>query len=216
MIAYANSDALRATARQGDNTVTAIELRSIPLDSADYIGRRLAEQYASLAYQTQNPDRYYLISTIQQQGSLYLNWLELLDTNVVVIFILMALVAATTLVSSLFIQVLEKINTIGLLRALGAKTGTISRLFVYLSLKLSVVGIVLGNVIGLGFIFVQSRWHIVSLDPDMYYLSSVPVYTDALSMVLVNIATLLAAWLILLVPARIATHLSPAGTLRFD
>lgn len=215
-VGYVNSDALRAVARVPGDAVTAIELRNIPIDSAANIGEELAAHYNFITVETESPDRIYSVSTIQSQGAIYLNWLELLDTNVVVIFILMALVAATTLVSSLFIQVLEKINAIGLLRALGATSGTISSVFVYISLRLTLLGIILGNIIGLGFIFIQSRWAVVSLDPEMYYLSSVPVHTDALSIVAVNVATLVAAWLILIVPARIATHLSPAGTLRFD
>lgn len=216
MIGYANSDALRSVARVPDNAVTAIELRNITIDNAMNVGQELATRFGYITIETESPDRIYNVSTIQNQGALYLNWLELLDTNVIVIFILMALVAATTLVSSLFIQVLEKINAIGLLRALGASSDTVSSVFIYISLRLTLLGLVLGNLIGLGFIFIQSRWTIVSLDPEMYYLSSVPVHIDTLSIVTINIATMVAAWLILIVPARIATRLSPAGTLRFD
>lgn len=216
VVAYASADILRTIGRLKNNEASAVEVRGIPTDSVNAIGERLAQKYIDNAVMNSDPSMAYNVETIRTQGAIYLSWLDLLNTNVVVIFILMALVAISTLLSSLFIQVLEKVNAIGLLRAMGATNRFVSRIFIYISLRLVGVGLIIGNVIGLGFVYVQSTYRILHLDPDMYYLNYVPVQIDALTIVLLNLAVIVAVWLVLILPARIATRMSPAHTLRFD
>ena len=74
-------------------------------------------------------DLIYPVDTVLHKGSMYFNWLSLLDTNVVVIFALMLCVAGFTLVSSLFLIVLERVSTIGILRTLGASRRLIRGIF---------------------------------------------------------------------------------------
>lgn len=216
IMAYTASDDIRSILRAADNEVSAVEIRNVPLDSVPVLGERLRDEYFKRAVDNNAPEMCMNVNTVTQDGAIYLNWLDLLDTNVVVIFILMALVAASTLISSLFIQVLEKVNAIGLLRAIGASDKLVSRIFIHLTLKLVGFGIIAGNAVGLGLIYVQSKWQVISLDPEMYYLKHVPVDLSALTIILLNISVVIAAWLILIVPARIATRLSPASTLRFE
>ena len=71
----------------------------------------------------------YSISSVLDTAMMYFNWLELLDTNVAVILILMMIVAGFTLISSLFIIILERVNMIGILKALGATNGEIRRIW---------------------------------------------------------------------------------------
>lgn len=216
LIAFANPRTLRKIYRNEPDQAVAIEVRGIPLDSVDVVADRLTNTFVTNAIEQQNPELAYRTERITQQGSLYLNWLSLLDTNVAVIFILMALVAACTLISALFIQVLEKVNTIGLLRALGARNKTIGNIFIFILLKYIIWGLIAGNIIGLGLIFAQKTWHLITLDPQMYYLSAVPVTVDAVTLALINAGVIIFCWLIIILPSRIATHLTPATTLRYD
>lgn len=215
-IAYARAEDLRKMVYANKPVLTSIELHGIGNDKAESVKEELMKGFEREAIEMLTPEKAYTVESVNERGALYLNWLELLDTNVVVIFILMALVAASTLISSLFIQVLDKVKTIGLLKALGASDTLISRIFVYLSLRLVGMGMVVGNIIGLGLIFIQAKWHVMSLNPEMYYLDTVPVEVSAMSLIILNIAVFIAAWLILVVPARIATRKSPAQTLRFE
>ncbi len=216
VVAYASAADLRRILNMTDDEVSLLEVRGIPLDSVPVLSERLRDEYYNRAVENRDPGLCMTVSTVTEEGAMYLNWLDLLDTNVVVIFVLMALVAASTLISSLFIQVLEKVNAIGLLRAIGAPNSLVSRIFVFLTLKLVGLGLIIGNVIGLGLIWIQSRWQVVSLDPEMYYLKHVPVDISLLTVVILNLCVVLSAWLILILPARIATRLSPASTLRFE
>lgn len=216
LMAYTSSDALRKILNAMDNQATTLELHNISNEDAPYVEEALNQAYFNRSIQLGQSESPYTVRSVAKQGSMYLNWLDLLDTNVIVIFVLMSLVAASTLISSLFIQVLDKINTIGLLRAIGGNNRLIGRIFVYLSLRLVGWGILIGNLIGLGFIFLQNKLHLIPLDSEMYYLDSVPVHTTATTIFLLNIAVIVATWLILILPARLATRRTPASTLRYD
>ena len=174
--------------------------------------------FRSLNYNPQDgqPDLYYPVTTILQTGAIYFNWLSLLDTNVVVIFILMLCVALFTLVSSLYLIVLDRIPTIGILKSIGASRGWLSYLFVNMGMKLALLGLVAGNVIGLGLCMLQLHTGLMKLDAEMYYLSQVPVKLEFWPMLLLNVAMLLISWLILFVPSRSAAKIDATESMRYE
>lgn len=217
LVAYVGEDTMRGLLNVYDeNEYSAVQLRNIPLNEAEEASHRLADAIFNSALYLQNPDLAYGVQNIYMQGAVFLNWLKLLDTNVIVIFILMTLVAACTLTSSLFIQVLGKVNAIGLLRSIGATGAMISSVFRYITMRLVLIGIIIGNILGLGLIYVQSLTHFITLDAETYYLEYVPVQISLFQIILLNIGVIVASWLIILLPAKIATRLSPASTLKYD
>ena len=216
IIAYTDFEILRNIYHADSCQVSMIELKNIPLQDVDEVDRRISSELNLKSIIDDQGNTTYSVSTITRQGAQYLNWLELLDTNVVVIFILMALVALCALISSLFIQVLEKINFIGVFKAIGASNAMVSKVFVHLSVRLVVKGMILGNLLGLGIILLQKYTHFLTLDAEMYYLKYVPVEINVPDILLLNLGVLITAWLILYLPARSATRTSPARTLRFD
>lgn len=161
-------------------------------------------------------EHYHPVTNVHQTGAMYYNWLSLLDTNVVVIFLLMLAVTGLTMVSGLFILTLERIGTIGILRALGSSRAQVKRIFILLTLRVVGIGMIIGNVIGIGFILAQKHWHMVPLDPEMYYLSSVPVEFNALELILLNVGIVVCSYLILVVPAWLAAGVNPARSIRYD
>lgn len=113
------------------------------------------------------------VTNIHRTGALYFNWLSLLDTNVTVILILMALVAGFTLVSSTFIIILERVKMIGILKTMGMSNNSIRHIFIYMGEKLVVRGLIIGNVIGIGLLLIQKYFELLPLDPEAYYLDYV-------------------------------------------
>ena len=158
----------------------------------------------------------YRLTTVNDNAMLYLNWLDLLVTNVIVILILMSLVAGFTLISSLFIIILERVSTIGLLKSLGATNGQIRQIFIAIGWRLVLRGMLAGNVAGLLILVVQYIWHVVPLDPSAYYLSYVPVRLDLLAFVLLNVGVFVVSWAMLLIPVRAVSKISPAKSLRYE
>ena len=128
----------------------------------------------------------------------------------------MLLVAASTLVAALFILVLEHISTIGILRTLGATRRMVRNIFITTAMRLVLRGIVIGNAVGIGLLMLQRQLHLIPLDPEMYYLDHVPVSMHWMHMLALNLGVAAAAWLILVIPSRIAAGVDPALTVRYE
>ena len=213
---YADYETLKAIYHLNSDNYPQIEIRDVDISKVPETVNLLKKEIELSTFLQNKSDIIYKIDNIVSQGAQYLNWLELLDTNVVVIFILMALVAVCTLISSLFIQVLDKVQAVGILRSLGATNKFISRIFILISLRLVGVGLLIGNIFGLGLIFLQKYFQFLSLDSEMYFLNSVPVNIDVLSIIFLNIGIVAASFLMLYLPAHIAAKLKPNRILQYD
>ena len=194
---------------------SAIDVTGIPQTDIAADSETLYETLAQ-AYHEGLTDVWYTVDNVLHSGALYFNWLELLDTNVVVILILMALVSGFTLVSSLFIIILERVRMIGLLKALGATGGMIRRIFIYLAQRLVLLGMLIGNAVALSLLALQAHLHLIPLDPEAYYLNYVPVEFNWLYILLLNIGVLAISSLMLLLPSHIISRISPAQTMRYE
>lgn len=195
--------------------VESIGVRNIP---ADRIAPLASEIYSRLltAYYSGQIENSFTISTVLQTDANFFSWLSLLDTNVIVIIALMGLVAAFTLVSSLFIIILERVRTIGLLKSLGATNPQIRNIFIMMAERLVLRGLLIGNATGISLILLQNATHAVPLDPTNYYVDFVPVSLSWLSLLWLNAGALAVSWLVLLLPAMIIARISPATTMRYE
>ena len=144
------------------------------------------------------------------------NWLEVLDINVVVILVLMLAVAGFTMISGLLIIILERTNMIGMLKALGETNRHIREIFLYVSFFLIGKGMLWGNVIGLACCWLQSYFHVVKLDPAVYYLEAVPIDLGIGTWLLLNVGTLLISMAMMLGPSFLITRIDPAKSIRFE
>lgn len=198
-----------------ENQGTQVDLTCVDGEQIDDSALELQRIMMTASYSGELAGIYQL-STVTQNAMLYLNWLDLLDTNVLVILILMALVSGFTLISSLFIIILERVQTIGLLKAMGASDRQIREVFTAIGWRLVLWGMLVGNVVSLVLIGIQALFHVVPLDPESYYLSFVPVRIDVVDILLLNAAVFVVSWAMLLVPARSVAKVSPARALRYE
>ena len=77
-------------------------------------------------------------------------------------------------------------------------------------------GLLLGNVIGLGLVLLQKYLHLVSLDPEVYYVPYVPVELNAWWIIGLNLTTLAATMLALVLPSFLVSRVQPAKAIQFD
>jgi len=143
-------------------------------------------------------------------------WLKLQDMNVVIIIVLMVLVAGITMISTLLILILERTNMIGVLKALGSQSKSIRKIFVYNAVYIVGKGLMWGNIIGLGFCFLQLKTGLLKLNQESYYLSEVPVNMQLSHILIINFSTLLITSLMLILPTYIITKISPVKAIRFN
>ena len=144
------------------------------------------------------------------------DWLRLQDFNVVIILILMLLVGCVNMVTSLLIIILEKSKFIGVLKAIGLSNWNIRKIFIYNSLYILLNGLFWANLVVILFTFFQKRFHLISLDETIYFMSSVPVKFDFFSMFIINIGTIIICYLVLIIPTILIAKISPAKSIRFE
>lgn len=215
IVAYSQIPAMQRLLSLSDDEGTRIEISGLPFESIDE-ARNSLQNALTGAYYAGETDSYLECRTVLESGALYFNWLQLLDTNVVVIIILMSAISVFTLIASLFILILERVNFIGTLKTLGADNGLIRRVFIILASKILVRGLVIGNAVALTIIIVQYFTHFIPLDPAAYYISFVPVSITVGQVMLLNIAAILTGVAVMVIPSLIISRMSPARTVRFE
>ena len=196
-----------------DGQVSGVEMEVTDYGRLDEIKESLREK---VDMQTDRFGNTYYTWTVEEANPQIFAWLDLLDLNVWVILVLMTGVAGFTMISGLLIIILERTNMIGVLKALGADNLSIRKVFLSFSVLLIGKGMLWGNVIGLGFVAVQSLFRVFSLDPATYYVDSVPVEFNVWLWLLLNVCTLLVSVLMLVGPSYLIAHIHPAKSIRFE
>jgi len=143
-------------------------------------------------------------------------WLDLLDLDVWIILALMIAVSAVTMISGLLIIIIERTSMIGILKALGARTRTIRSTFLWFAAFVTIRALILGNILGIGLMVLQQQTGFVRLDPQTYYVSTVPVEMNPLYIVLINLATLLISIIVLIGPSYLIATIHPAKSMRYE
>lgn len=164
-------------------------------------------------------DKYgntYSSATVKEMNPQIFSWLDLMDLNVWIILGLMIAVAAVTMISGLLIIILERTKMIGVLKALGARNKTIRHIFLWFATFIIGRGLLIGNAISLGIIVLQKYTGIVKLDPQTYYVSTVPVELNWPIIIALNLATLFICVFILIAPSYLISHIHPAKSMHYE
>jgi len=143
------------------------------------------------------------------------DWLNLQDTTIVLVLVIMTVVAVLNLITCLIILVLERTRMIGVLKALGSPNPSIQRIFLYQGGIITVTGILLGNLLALLLCWLQQRYGLISLQEEMYYISKVEVRTEWWHFALVDAGTFVVCFLILIIPTLIIRRIQPVKAIQF-
>jgi lipoprotein-releasing system permease protein len=143
-------------------------------------------------------------------------WLNILDTNVVIIIILMIMVAIINIISLLLVLIIERTNMIGLLKSFGATNYTIQKIFISIGSYILFRGLLFGNAIAILLIFLQKQFGFLKLPQENYYLSEVPMGFEISHFITINILTVIFCFLILLLTSLFVTRISPIKAIKFN
>lgn len=143
------------------------------------------------------------------------DWLNLQDTTIVLVLVIMTVVAVLNLITCLIILVLERTRMIGVLKALGAPNPSIQRIFLYQGGIITLTGILLGNLLALLLCWLQKRYGFISLQEEMYYISKVEVRPEWWHFALVDAGTFIVCFLILIIPTLIIRRIQPVRAIQF-
>lgn len=141
-------------------------------------------------------------------------WMKLEKTVMFVILALIVLVAAFSIVSTLFMVVLEKRRDIGVLKSLGASRAVVLQVFLCEGLLIGGLGTGIGAALGGGLIAVLQRYPFVRLPGDVYFIERLPVRPETGDFVAVILAALTLCLAAALYPAWRASLLDPVDAIR--
>ena len=186
--------------------VTGLEVRTRVRDDAPQVARAI-EDSLGFPYRTED---------WQAQNSSLFHALKLEKFGMTFILLLIVLVAAFNIVSTLTMVVTDKTREIGILRAMGMPARSIRRIFFAQGVVIGLVGTLAGLMVGLVASIVIDRYKLIALDPSVYFIDHLPVSTQALDVALIVLASLVIAALATLYPARQAARLFPVEAIRHE
>ncbi len=202
-LAYISLPAAQKLFRTGD-AVTAVHVK---LDNI-YNAEKIAPEIDSvLGYQ------YDIVPWNVLHRNIF-TWIALEKLFLFLGFILIVLVAAFSIISTLVMLTMEKRAEIGILKTIGSTPASVRKIFVYNGLTIGFVGTAAGSALALIASWIQNKFHLISLPPDIYFVSYLPVdghLTDYLAVAGVTFVICLIA---ALYPAYQASKLSVIEVLR--
>lgn len=154
-------------------------------------------------------------SILENESDIFV-WLSFLDLNVVIILVLMILIGIINMGSALLVLIVIRTNFIGILKALGATDWAIRKIFLAQAFFLILRGMVIGNVIGVGFCLAQSYFNLIPLNPEVYYLNTVPIDLNLWNWLLLNVGTLIVCVVALIIPSIVITKISVVKAIKFN
>jgi lipoprotein-releasing system permease protein len=133
-----------------------------------------------------------------------------------IILILIVLVAAFNIASSLIMLVMGKTRDIAILKAMGATTKSIRKIFVFSGMVIGSIGTVLGLCLGLVLCILLKNYDIYELTGDIYYFTTtLPVKIEISWVIAIVSAAMVICFLATLYPARQAAKLDPVEAIRY-
>lgn len=158
---------------------------------------------------------YWVRDWMQMNHNLFA-MLKLQKTVMFIILILIVLVAAFNISSTLIMMVMEKTRDVAILKAMGATNRSIRKIFVFKGMVIGAAGTLIGCASGFLLCLMLKRYQFIELPGDVYFFTTtLPVRVEALDVLAVMAASLLICFLSTLYPARQAARLQPVEALRY-
>ena len=188
------------------NGVTGIEVKTTDRWQAERVANQLI---AALGWP------YRTVDWQEQNHSLF-QALKLEKMGMGVILLLIVLVAAFNIVSTLTMVVSDKTKEIGILKAMGMPARSIRRIFFAQGLVIGIVGTALGLVLGFAGAFALDKYQFIKLDPQVYFIDHLPVSTQPTDVLWIVIASIAIAAIATIYPSVQASRLFPIEAIRHE
>jgi lipoprotein-releasing system permease protein len=203
--AYVSIESAQQILRLGPS-VHGIEVKVDDIYSVDQISKSIVKCLGT-GYWTQD---------WMQMNKNFFSALKLEKTVMFIILVLIIIVAAFNIISTLIMMVMEKNKDIAILKSMGATSQSIMKIFMLGGLVIGVVGTILGIMGGSVLCFLLKRYEFVKLPSDVYYISTLPVRVQVVDVALIALSAIAISFLATLYPSYQASRLDPAAGIRYE
>ena len=184
------------------NDVGAIELI---IDDKDLV----MDIENNLSYQDLFLNNNLTIVTIKDKYNNIFNWISIFDFNILIVIVLMLIVAIISIIISMLTLIFERIKMIGIMSSMGADNKLLGKVFVYQGIDILLRGIIPGNILFIIVSFVQNNYNILKLNPDDYYVDSIPFILDPIYIISINLVFVFFGIIVLFVTFSSITRFVP-------
>ena len=188
------------------DVATTIEVRVRDVYEARAIATQI-QRDLGLPYWTEDWSRLWpnLFSALRLEKTVYF-----------LVLLLMILVGAFNIISTLTMVVMEKRKDIAVLQSMGATRQSIKKIFLFKGCVIGGIGTLLGMALGYGVCLLIQRYQFIELPKDVFLISTVPVRIYLSNFSLVACASFAICLLASIYPARQAAKLDPVEILRYE
>jgi lipoprotein-releasing system permease protein len=198
--------------RTGDQ-VSGVRLRLADLFEARAIAKKLAGELADTKLTDWTQSHASFFRAVQVEKNVMFT-----------ILLLIVMVAAFNIVSTLIMVVTDKRSDIAILRTLGASPASVMRIFVVQGFLIGVVGTLVGLIGGIVLAlnvdvivpFLERALSLRLLDPSVYYISELPSELQRNDVLTIGMVSLVLSLVATLYPSWRAACVRPAEALRYE
>ena len=140
--------------------------------------------------------------------------LELEKQALFIVLMLIILIAAVNIISSLLMTVMNRRSEIALFISLGASEAEVKKIFLYLGVIIGISGIIAGTILGLSGLWVLSSFDLISLPADVYGTSKLPLKLSVIDFISIIVGAFIIVVLSAWYPAKKAAQVDVLNVLR--
>ena len=160
-------------------------------------------------------NKYWARDWLSMNQSLF-SALELEKYAMFIVLTLIIIVASFSIVSMIAITVKDKQKDIAILRAYGASSSCIRSIFIRQGLIVGIIGTALGNITALLLSILVTKYKLIRLPEDIYFMDSLPLNIDYHVYLFVSVCAVLITFLASLFPSNQSAKMNIVDGIRND